>query len=189
MHRLAFQWVKPKKGEKEVRTSKFYVDWCGFCGKWLCQLTEDFEQHVAMHEQLVGQLIEQDGYAGVEMGDKMIQPAINPFSGHDTSMTYWDRFKTHFDSKDMFEAITKIIDSMEENDRRRCPASFEAGQYIKATCKEQTELAKEELLVHMEKEHGILEYRRRPQKRKGKTKAMTLSMPPMKKRHSKMDHS
>jgi hypothetical protein len=113
VHRLAFQWVKPKKGEEEVGTSKFYVDWCGFCGKWLCQLTEDFEQHVAMHEQLVGQLIEQDGYAGVEMGDKMIQPAINPFSGPDTSVTCWDRFKTHFDSQDMFEVITKIIDSME----------------------------------------------------------------------------
>lgn len=70
------------------------VYWCGFCCRWFSQLDQDMDIHASGHQDLVNQVIALGGYAGVELGSKMIQPALCSFCVHDHALAFGQRFRT-----------------------------------------------------------------------------------------------
>lgn len=80
--------------QKADNAFQFLVYWCGFCCRWLSQLEEDMDAHASGHCDTVYDVIRIDGYAGVELSSKMIQPALCPFCVHNPTLEPAQRFRT-----------------------------------------------------------------------------------------------
>ena len=131
-HWLALQWTRPKKGEDEIRTAAYHIHWCGLCGKWLCQLIANLDQQAAGDEELIGEIIRVDGYAGVQMADMMIRPALDPFCVHNASMGFWDRFNSVHEPNNLRAKFIKQINDLDDDRGDRCPASRDVRPFYQS---------------------------------------------------------
>ena len=133
-----------------------YIHWCGLCGRWVSQLLEDLDDHNAKHEQLIGEIIRTEGFTGVTLRFVTIRPPLNPFDVYDTSLQPSARFKlSYLYHQDVGEAIESHIAKLDDNGRFLCPASVDAGHYIKAACSQHALMSKDQLRSHMTEAHGI----------------------------------
>lgn len=142
VHKIAMQWVKTPARKTETGTADPYIHWCGLCGTWLYQLEEDLDQHAAGHEELIGQIIWAEGYSGVQMAEKMIRPVLNPFAVRNASLEFWARFKSNSDPGGFMDTMARHVRDLDQDGQFQCPASLDAGGYIKATCDDQSEMEK-----------------------------------------------
>ena len=150
----------------QSKTGDAYIHWCGLCGRWLCQLVEDLDDHVSNHEEMIGDLIRTEGFTGARVGRTTIRPPLNPFQLFDISLRPSARFHLGYNNtNDVNVHIADYVENLDDDVRLACPASADAGEHIRAVCYETAPMRKEELCLHMEKAHG-LKPRVRPDKKK-----------------------
>ena len=133
-----------------------YIRWCGLCGRWLSQVHEDLDDHNAQHEQLIGEIIRTEGFTGVVLRGMAIRPPLNPFEVYDTSLQPSARYDLSYSSHHGVGAeLGRRIAKFDDNGRFVCPASVDAGEFIKAVCSRQASMSKDQLCSHMAEAHGI----------------------------------
>lgn len=150
-----------------------YIHWCALCGRWLCQLWEDLDEHAARHEEVIGEIIRSEGFAGVLLGRMLIRPPLNPFSLYDESLQPSARFSVSCSSMiDTADRVGRHISYLADDETFPCPVSRDAGPFIKAICDDKSQMSKQDLQCHLKKAHGVLQ---KEQKRKGRTSKKTTA--------------
>ena len=76
----------PCSSSKIPGSVETWSHWCGLRGRYLSQLREDLDDHVAQHEQIMGEIIHAEGFTGLMLRQMTTRPPLNPFDVYDTSI-------------------------------------------------------------------------------------------------------